>query len=115
MFSGTYLTDSSVFEQMEISLRRFVDAGLSTRAALCAFKTIYCYTVGFTIEEQAVYPKPGKRDPRYGLTRRAQRIDPKRFPLAVAAGKEMYNFDERFEEGLQIIIRGLGQMDSGQQ
>jgi len=107
MFSGTYLTDSSVFEQMEISLRRFVDAGLSMRDAMCAFKTIYCYTVGFTIEEQAVCPKPGKRDPRYGLTKRAQRIDPKRFPLALAAGAEMYNFDERFEEGLQIIIRGL--------
>ena len=26
---------------------------------------------------------------------------------ALAAGKEMYKFDEQFEQGLQIIIRGL--------
>jgi TetR/AcrR family tetracycline transcriptional repressor len=107
MFSGTYLTDPSVFESMEFSLRRFVDAGLSPRDASCAFKTIYCYTIGFTIEEQAVCPRPGKRDPRYDLTKREQRIDRKRTPLALAAGEEMYDFDERFEEGLQIIIRGL--------
>jgi TetR/AcrR family transcriptional regulator, tetracycline repressor protein len=109
MFSGTYVTDSSVFESMEFSLRKFVDAGFSTRAALCAFKTIYSYTVGFTIEEQAVCPRPGKRDPRYDPAKRAQRIDPKRFPLALAAGEKQYSFDERFEEGLQVIIRGLSQ------
>ncbi len=107
MFSGTYLTDNTAFEPMEIALRRFVDAGFSVEDAMCAFKTIYCYTVGFTIEEQAVCPKPGKRDPRYDLTKRAQRIDPKRFPLALVAGEEMYNFDERFDRGLQVIIRGL--------
>jgi TetR/AcrR family transcriptional regulator, tetracycline repressor protein len=107
MFSGTYLTDNSVFEPMELALRRFVDAGFSTRDAMCAFKTIYCYTVGFTIEEQAVYPRPGKRDPRYDLSNREQRIDPERFPLALAAGEEMYDLDERYERGLQVIIRGL--------
>ena len=107
MFSGTYLTDNSVFESMEFTLRKFVDAGFSAQDAVSAFKTIYCYTVGFTIEEQAVCPRPGKRDPRYHLTKRAQRIDPQRFPLALAAGEEMYNFDERFDNGLKIIIRGL--------
>jgi len=107
MFSGTYLTDSSVFESMEFTLRKFVDAGFSLQDALCAFKTIYCYTVGFTIEEQAVCPRPGKRDPRYDLGKRAQRIDPERFPLALASGDEMYNFDQQFEKGLRIIIRGL--------
>jgi AcrR family transcriptional regulator len=107
MFSGTYLTDHSVFESMEVSLRRFVEAGFSAQEAFCAFKTIYCYTVGFTIEEQAVCPRPGKRDPRYDLTKRAERIDPKRFPLALAAGAEMYDFDQRFERGLEVIIRGL--------
>jgi TetR/AcrR family tetracycline transcriptional repressor len=108
MFSGTYLTDSSVFESMEFSLRKFVDAGFSIQEASCAFKTIYSYTVGFTIEEQAVYPKPGKRDPRYDPASRGRRIDPERFPLAVAAGEEMYDFDHHYERGLQVIIRGLG-------
>jgi TetR/AcrR family transcriptional regulator, tetracycline repressor protein len=107
MFSGTYLTDSSVFESMEFSLRKFVDAGFSIQDAACAFKTIYSYTVGFTIEEQAVYPKPGKRDPRYDPAARGRRIDSERFPLAVAAGQEMYDFDDHFDRGLQVIIRGL--------
>jgi TetR/AcrR family transcriptional regulator, tetracycline repressor protein len=107
MFSGTYLTDSSLYAGMELALRKFVDAGFSPREATYAYRTIYCYAVGFTIEEQAVCPRPGKRDPRYDLPKRAERIDREQFPLALAAGKEMYKFDEQFEQGLRIIIRGL--------
>jgi TetR/AcrR family transcriptional regulator, tetracycline repressor protein len=107
MLSGTYLTDSSLFAGMELALRKFVDAGFSPREAISAYRTIYCYAVGFTIEEQAVCPRPGKRDPRYDLTKRAQRIDPEKFPLTLAAGEEMYQFDQQFEQGLRIIIRGL--------
>jgi len=107
MFSGTYLTDNGLFAGMESALRRFVDAGFSAREAVCAYRTIYCYAVGFTIEEQAVCPRPGKRDPRYDPSKRAQRIDRERFPLTMAAGEEMYKFDEQFEQGLRIIIRGL--------
>lgn len=107
MLSGTYLTDNSLFARMELLLHKFVDAGFSPPDAICAYRTIYCYAVGFTIEEQAVCPRPGKRDPRYDLTKRSQRIDPERFPLALKAGEEMYNFDEQFKRGLEIIIRGL--------
>jgi len=108
MFSGTYLTDSSLFAGMEMALRRFVDAGFSAREAVFAYRTIYCYAVGFTIEEQAVCPRPGKRDPRYDVAKRAQRIGREQFPLTAAAGEEMDKFDEQFEQGLRIIIRGLG-------
>jgi TetR/AcrR family tetracycline transcriptional repressor len=107
MFSGTYLTDSRLFARMESLLRKFVDAGFPARDAICAYRTIYCYAVGFTIEEQAVCPRPGKRDPRYDLAKRGQRIDREQFPLALAAGEAMYQFDEQFEQGLRIIIRGL--------
>jgi hypothetical protein len=107
MFSGTYLTDSSLFGRMEGLLRKFVDAGFSAREAICAYRTIYCFAVGFTIEEQAVCPRPGKRDSRYDIAKREQRIDGERFPLALAAGKQMYEFDEQFEQGLRIIIGGI--------
>jgi TetR/AcrR family transcriptional regulator, tetracycline repressor protein len=108
MFSGRYLTDSALFEAMEISLRKLTDAGFSLHDATQGLNTIYCYAVGFTIEEQAVYPRPGKRSKRYDLAKRAKRIDSKRFPLAVAAGKHAFlDFNERFEQGLQLIIRGL--------
>jgi AcrR family transcriptional regulator len=109
MISGTYLSDETAFASMEDALRKFVDAGFPLKDAVNAFRTIYCYAVGFTIEEQAVFPRPGRRDPRYDPTKRAQRIDAERFPLAVAAGEKMHNFDERFEDGMQIIIRGLEQ------
>lgn len=109
MFSGTYLTDTSAFEPMEAALRQFVDAGFSPQDAVCALKTIYCYTIGFTIEEQAVCPKPGKRDPRYDAAQRGRRIESNRFPLVLNAGSAMYNFDRQFHQGLQIIIRGIAQ------
>ena len=108
MFSGTYLTDDTLYEPMEGALRRFVDAGFTPEEALCGYKTIYCYAVGFTIEEQAVYPRPGKRDPRYDPKKREQRIThPEQLPLTLASGKLMEDFDDNFQQGLEIIIRGL--------
>jgi TetR/AcrR family tetracycline transcriptional repressor len=108
MFSGTYLTDKTVFASMESALHKLTEAGLSLREAVCAMGTIYCYAVGFTIEEQAVYPHSGKRSKQYDPAKRAARIDRRRFPLALVAGKEIFTgFDRRFEEGLQLIIRGL--------
>ena len=110
MFSGTYLTDAALYAPMEMALRKFTDAGFSLRDAIVGLSTIYCYTVGFTIEEQAVYPRPGELNPHYDLTKRAERIDGAQFPLALAAGEESFSrFDERFEQGLQMIIRGLRQ------
>ncbi len=107
MISGTYLTDSSLYAGMESALHKLVDAGFSLREAVYAYRTIYCYAVGFAIEEQAVVPRPGKRDPRYDPPKRTERIGREQFPLTLAAGKEMYKFDEQFEQGLRIIIRGL--------
>jgi TetR/AcrR family transcriptional regulator, tetracycline repressor protein len=108
MFSGRYLTDSSLYGTMEIALRKFTDAGFSLHDATQFLSTIYCYAVGFTIEEQAVYPRPGKRSKRYDLAKRAKRIDSKRHPLAVAAGKHAFlDFSAHFEQGLRLIIRGL--------
>ena len=107
MFSGTYLTDANAFEPMESALRKFTTAGFSSQNAVLALKTIYCYTIGFTIEEQAVSGKPGKRDPRYDPAARAKRIDAERLPMVLAAGEAMHDSDAQFEQGLQIIIGGV--------
>jgi TetR/AcrR family transcriptional regulator, tetracycline repressor protein len=108
MFSGRYLTDSSFYEAMEASLRKLTDAGFSLRDAAQGLNTIYCYAVGFAIEEQAVYPRPGKRRKRYDLAERAKRIDSRKFPLAVAAGEHTFaDFDKHFERGLRLIIKGM--------
>lgn len=107
VFSGTYLTDTSLYASMERALRRFTDTGFSLRDAVDAWMTIYCYAVGFAIEEQAVRPAPDERDERYDAEVRAERIDAS-LPLARAAGEELFGDDDaRFERGLRVIIAGL--------
>lgn len=108
LFSGRYLTDSSLYAPMEAALRKFTEEGFSLSDAASTLNTIYCYVVGFTIEEQAVFPRRGKRNQRYDLAQRAKRIDPNKFPLSLAAGQEAFvHFDERFERGIQLILRGV--------
>ena len=108
MFSGRYLTDSAFYEVMETALRKLTDAGFSLRDASRGLNTIYCYAVGFAIEEQAVYPRPGKRRKQYDVAKRAKRVDSKRFPLAAAAGEYTFlDFDRHFEQGLRFIVKGL--------
>jgi len=114
MFSGTYLTDAAMYEGMEKSLEKLTAEGFSLGGALNALSAIHCYVVGFTIEEQAVWPKPGKRDARYAPERRGTRIDKEKFPLAIKAGEELFSGPERrFELGLEAILTGLDVMRQG--
>lgn len=106
MFSGTYLTDDSVYASMERSIRVLSRAGFTPRDAVRGLNVIYCYTVGFTIEEQAVHPRPGERNPQYDQEARAERVE--ELPLVAETGAEVLdNFEDRFEHGLQVIIAGL--------
>jgi hypothetical protein len=108
MFSGRYLTDSSLYASMEAALRKFTEAGFSLSEAATVLSTLYCYVVGFTIEEQAVFPRQGKRSKQYDPARRSKRIDPNKFPLSLAAGREAFGqFDERFTRGVELILRGV--------
>jgi TetR/AcrR family transcriptional regulator, tetracycline repressor protein len=105
--SGTYLTDPTAFGAMNFALAVFVHDGFSAGDAAQGLAILYSYTIGFVIEEQAVFPTPGQRDPRYDLRRRAERID-ERYTLAIEVGPDVFaNYDERFAHGIEIIIRGL--------
>ena len=84
MFSGRYLTDSSLYESMEVALRKFTEAGFSLSEAATALSTLYCYVVGFTIEEQAIFPQRGKRNKQYDPKKRAKRIDANKFPSVIS-------------------------------
>ena len=108
VFSGRYLTDKSFYGVMETALGKLTDAGFTLRDATQGLNTVYCYAIGFTIEEQAVFPHRRKRRKRYELAERAKRVDSKRFPLAAAAGEYAFaDFDKNFEHGLRLIIKGL--------
>ena len=110
VFSGTYLTDDTLLAWTEVPLRVLTQAGFSLREAVRAWSTVYSYTIGFVIEEQAVHPRPGgDRDTCYDPERRARRIDAETHPLAVAASEEAFGegYDERFEYGLRLIVSGM--------
>ncbi|MEV7469638.1 TetR/AcrR family transcriptional regulator C-terminal domain-containing protein [Streptomyces kronopolitis] len=115
VFSGTRMTDESYAMPLDALLRLLTTAGFSANQAARAWWTAYNFTVGVVIEEQSVYPEPGdpadrrpeSRDPAYDLASRSERIG-EQYPLAMAAGDEMFGDLERsFEEGLRIIVAGV--------
>lgn len=108
MFSGTYLTDASLYAAMESNLRRLVKSSFTLRQAVMALTSLYSYTVGFVIEEQAVKLEQSKAHSQYDLEKRNARIDREKYPLAYAAGSEMFlAYDARFAEGLGLIVAGM--------
>jgi len=110
VFSGTYLADDTLLEGLEAPLRVMTNAGFSIAEAARAWSTLYSYTIGFVIEEQAVKPRPGERDERYAQKNRARRIDSDKFPLSIAAGKTLFSrFDQGYDEGLRLILAGIAQ------
>lgn len=108
MFSGTYLTDAALYAPMDASLRKLTGAGFNLRQAVVALRALYCYVVGFVIEEQALDPAAGQTSSQYDLTKRNARIDPEKYPLAHAAGVEMFeDHDRGFIEGAGLIVSGM--------
>jgi AcrR family transcriptional regulator len=108
MFSGTYLTDATLYAPMDASLRKLTGAGFGLHLAVVGLGVLYCYVVGFVIEEQAGRPAPGASDPKYDLSHRDQRIDKEKYPLAHAAGSVMFaDQNSRFLEGAHLIIKGM--------
>lgn len=108
MFSGTFLTDVDLFAPMEANLRRMMDAGFTLRQAVVGLGALYNYTIGFVIEEQATQISPGVPDSKYDLTAREQRVRKELYPLAAAAGVEIFQkHDARFTDGIALIIAGM--------
>ena len=107
VFTSTYLSDARLFAPMELFLRRLTESGFPLRAAVRGASTVYSYTIGFTLEEQAVRPWGVPADDE-DLIRRAERIGASRYQLAIDAGENVFTaFDERYEHGLQLIIAGI--------
>jgi TetR/AcrR family transcriptional regulator, tetracycline repressor protein len=108
MFAGKYVTDTRVYELQEAALRIFTAGGFRPTDAAEAVSTIYSYTIGFVIEEQAVWLRPGERNEQYDLEHRAARMDPNEVPLAREAGAVIFSdYGARFERGLQVVVTGL--------
>ncbi len=104
LFGGSYLTDAAMVGAMEPALRRLVEDGLTPPAAVGATRTVFCYTLGFVIEEQGTYG----REALFTPDARRARIDADRFPLSAAAGEHMFgDFDRLFATGIGHIVTGV--------
>ncbi|MET8683927.1 TetR/AcrR family transcriptional regulator C-terminal domain-containing protein [Streptomyces sp. NPDC004732] len=113
VFSGTHYTDLSYAAPMEAHLRVLAGAGFAPGAAARAWFTAYSYTIGYVVEEQAAGGGPGGGEgggdgsSGYDLVARAERLAA--YPLAAAAGEEMFRAHDRgFEEGLAAVVAGIG-------
>jgi TetR/AcrR family tetracycline transcriptional repressor len=104
--AGTYLTDARLDDTMEAALALTTESGYRTEDAAALLNTLYCFTIGFAIEEQAVQPSR-ETDERYAPARRKQRVDPDVHPRTADAGPALFEgFEERFERGLAIVLDG---------
>lgn len=106
VYGGAKFTGTDHAEGLEGHLRTMVDVGFELWQAVRAGTTAYSYTMGFVSEEQGVRPLPDQQRDGFDVGERAQRLA--RYPLAAAAGPEIFaNYDERFEDGLRLIIAGI--------
>jgi AcrR family transcriptional regulator len=109
VYSGTHFTDTSYAAPMEAYLRMLAEAGFTPAAAARAWLTAYSYTIGHVIEEQAMGPDPAAGAEGYDLAARAERL--KEYPLAVAAGGEVFaGRDAGFDTGLAAVVAGIGEV-----
>jgi TetR/AcrR family transcriptional regulator, tetracycline repressor protein len=107
MISGTRLTSTDYLRTTETIGNHMRAEGFSVRASVVLFSTIYNYTLSFVMEEQAVFPIPGHRNPQYALTKRNARLDPTEFPFHRSATSILFDhYDRRYREGLNLILNG---------
>jgi TetR/AcrR family transcriptional regulator, tetracycline repressor protein len=109
MVAGTRLTNTGYMMTAERIGAKLVETGFSVRQTVVLLSTIYNYTLSFVMEEQAVFPRPHQRSPRYDIAERKARLDPKKFPLLRQSGPILFDrFERRYQEGLDLVLRGAG-------
>ncbi|MER8059324.1 TetR family transcriptional regulator [Streptomyces sp. SID8366] len=107
VFSGSRFTGTDHGPALEANLRLLTDAGLTLAQAVDAGRTVHAYTIGFVTEEQGMRPLPGDEKARTDIADRARRLSD--YPLAAAAGELLFDdYDRQFEEGLAVVIAGVG-------
>ncbi|MGP9019023.1 TetR/AcrR family transcriptional regulator C-terminal domain-containing protein [Streptomyces sp. BR1] len=100
VYGGASFTGTDHAESLEAFLTLMTAAGFPLRDAARAAMTAYAYTMGFVSEEQGMAPHP------MDVPDRANRLAA--YPLAAAAGPDLFeSYEERFEEGLRVLIAGL--------
>ena len=107
MVAGTRLTDTTYIKTAERIAATLIKSGFTLRQTVVLLATIYSYTLSFVMEEQAVFPKPGQRSAQYDIVKRNAKLNTRELPILRRAGAILFDqFDRRYREGLDLILRG---------
>ena len=107
MVAGTRLTNTEFMKTAEVAGAQLVEAGFTLRQTVVLLSTIYNYTLSFVMEEQAVFPMPGKRSEQYDMQERNEQLSEVALPLMRQAGPILFDrFERRYKEGLDLILQG---------
>jgi TetR/AcrR family transcriptional regulator, tetracycline repressor protein len=107
MVAGSRLTNTEFMKTAEVVAAQLVETGFTLRQTVVLLSTIYNYTLSFVMEEQAVFPTPGKRSEQYDLRKRDESLSREALPLMRQAGPILFDrFERRYKEGLDLILQG---------
>jgi AcrR family transcriptional regulator len=116
VFAGTYVPTDNVLRVAEAMMALMREAGASPKLSSDGAFTLVYYVLGFTTEEQGLDPRTG--GPLDLASRQATfaNLAAMKYPNIHAALHRVFdnNLDDRFEEGLDLLIRGLkARIDTG--
>ncbi len=107
MVAGSRLTNTEFMKTAEVAGAQLVKTGFTFRQTVVLLATVYNYTLSFVVEEQAVFPVPGKRSEQYDLRKRDEELSQEALPLMRQAGPILFDrFERRYREGLDLIVQG---------
>ena len=107
MVAGSRLTNTKYMKTVEQIGAVLIAKGFTVRQAVVLLSTIYNYTQSFVMEEQAVFPVPGQRSPRYWMEERTARMEAAGLVfLKGTTGILFDKYERRYREGLELILRG---------
>lgn len=107
LVAGSRLTDTRFMTVAEKVAQHLTKAGFTVRQTVVLMSVINDYTQSFVMEEQAVFPRQGERSPQYDLAARKAGLEGKGLPILMQSGPILFDqFDRRYREGLNLIIRG---------
>lgn len=104
VYAGTCFTDPSLPDQR--MFQPLLDAGFDPQRIARAWFTLFAFIIGFTIEEQGIFPEPGHLDMRYAQTGAREALVSEAFRAVIAEWVPANDMDARFADGLAIVLGG---------
>jgi AcrR family transcriptional regulator len=102
----------AAYRGAELVLAALRGSGFDDDEAVCAFDALICYTAGFT-QRQIAFESPTV--PSADRLARLHRLPPDEFPTLVALAPLFVSprLDDRFDQGLMLLIDGLARRLDG--